>query len=284
MPSEAVDKNARGRVLVIGGCLQVPGGIQLTAEAALRAGAGKVRIGTVASAVIPIGTLLPEVGMLPLPEGPGGEIEADVQLLVPHLSRSDALVVGPAMACEHHASRLVEAVLDAMALARLDALELGLVIDASALMRLADHAARLRTLQMSCVLTPHIGEMAALLGREASDIERDRVAAARQAADRFDAVIVLKGATTLVADPGGACFVYSGGNVGLATGGSGDVLAGIVGALLARGARPLDAALWAVWLHGEAGRHCAQTIGPVGYLARELLIALPRMLGIASEE
>lgn len=291
MPSEDVDKNARGRVLVIGGCLQVPGGIRLTAEAALRAGAGKVRIGTVASAVMPIGALFPEAGMLPLPEGPTGEIDAGADVLAPHLARCDAVVVGPAMACANHASRLMGAVLDAMVASGNDANasygdgaeEGGLVVDASALMTLGDHAARLRARRTPCVITPHIGEMAALLECEAGDIERDRVASARRAADRFHAVVVLKGATTLIADPAGPCFVYSGGNVGLATGGSGDVLAGIAGALLARGSPPLEAALWAVWLHGEAGRHCAETIGPVGYLARELLDVLPRLLEIAPD-
>lgn len=285
IPSDDVDKNARGRVLVIGGCLQVPGGIRLTAEAALRGGAGKVRIATVASAVIPIGTTFPEAAMLSLPEGPTGEIDVNADMLAPHLRRCDAVVVGPAMTCERHASRLLAAVLDAMAHSgagpMADAEKGGLVIDASALMTLGDHASRLRARPTPCVITPHIGEMAALLECEAGDIERDRVAAARQAAAQFNAVVVLKGATTLVSDPAGNCFIYSGGNVGLATGGSGDVLAGIVAAFIARGAPPLEAALWAVWAHGEAGRYCAETTGPVGYLARELLIALPRLMASA---
>lgn len=285
MPSDGVNKNARGRVLVIGGCLQVPGGIRLTAEAALRAGAGKVRIATIASAVTPIGTMFPEAAMLSLPEGMTGEIDVKADVLAPHLTRCDAVVVGPAMTCERHASRLLEAVLDAMADCRAgsepSAREGGLVIDASALMALGDHDVSLRERPAPCVITPHIGEMAALLEREAADVERDRVTAAREAAARFNAVVVLKGATSLVVDPAGSCFVYSGGNVGLATGGSGDVLAGIAGALLSRGLPPLEAALWAVWVHGEAGRHCAETIGPVGYLARELLIAIPRLMASA---
>jgi len=282
MPSNEVDKNERGRVLVIGGGLQVPGGIRLTAEAALRAGAGKVRIATVASAVIPIGTMFPEAAMLSLPEGPTGEIDVKADMLTPHLARCDAVVVGPAMTCEHHASRLMGAVLDAMPDSRagsgMKAGDCGLVIDASALMTLGDHAVRLRARAAPCVITPHMGEMAALLQCDVKDIERDRVAAARQAAARFHAVVVLKGAATLVAEPDGKCFVYSGGDVGLATGGSGDVLAGIVGALLSRGSPALEGALWAVWAHGAAGQHCAETTGPVGYLARELLVAIPRIM------
>jgi NAD(P)H-hydrate repair Nnr-like enzyme with NAD(P)H-hydrate dehydratase domain len=128
------------------------------------------------------------------------------------------------------------------------------------------------------VLTPHIGEMAALLECDAAGIEADRPAAVRRAAAHFGAVVMLKGSTTLVADPGGALFAYAGGGVGLATGGSGDVLAGIVAGLAARGAPPLEATLWAVWLHGEAGRRCAEQIAPLGFLARELLAQVPGLM------
>jgi len=285
VPAEDSDKNERGRVLVLGGSVQVPGGIRLSAEAALRAGAGKVRIGTVASAAVLIGALFPEAGILALAESAAGEIDADASELRDHIERSDAVVVGPAMACGEHASRLLGAVLDGMADDAADAghASKALVIDASALMTLARHETRLRTRRVPAVITPHIGEMAALLERQADEIDRDRIGAARNAAQKFRAIVVLKGATTLIAEPEGRCFAYAGGNVGLATGGSGDVLAGIAGALLARGCCPSDAALWAVWLHGEAGRQCAEAVGPLGYLARELIPYLPRLMQRAAE-
>ncbi len=285
VPAEDSDKNERGRVLVLGGSLQVPGGIRLTAEAALRAGAGKVRIGTVASAAVQIGVLFPEAAILPLLESAVGEIDVDASELREHLGRSDAVVVGPAMACGEHASRLLGAVFDGMAVDAADGGQASsaMVIDASALMSLGRHTSRLRARTAPAVITPHIGEMAALLEREVDEIDRDRIGAARDAARKFRAVVVLKGATTLIAETDGRCFVYKGGNVGLATGGSGDVLAGIAGALLARGCCPLDAALWAVWLHGEAGRHCAEAIGSLGYLARELIPFLPRLMQTAAE-
>ena len=91
-------------------------------------------------------------------------------------------------------------------------------------------------------------------------------------------MVVLKGSTSLVATPDGELFAYAGGGVGLATGGSGDVLAGIVAGLAARGAEPLEATLWAVWLHGEAGRRCAEQLGPLGFLARELLAHVPGLM------
>ncbi|WP_429276587.1 NAD(P)H-hydrate dehydratase [Novosphingobium gossypii] len=272
LPDEGTDKNMRGRVMVLGGCLEVPGGIRLTGEAALRAGAGKVRIGTIAPAAIMIGTLLPEAAVVALPVSDNGEIDASVTVLERHVRRCDAIVVGPAMACRDHAFGLLEAVLD------LVGEEQDIVIDAAALMKLGGHAERLRRRQRPAILTPHPGEIAAMLGEDPTVLEQDRANTARRAAARFNAVVVLKGSTTLVAGPEGALFFYGGGTTGLATSGSGDVLAGIAAALLARGCNPLAGALWAVWLHGEAGRRCADTIGPLGFRASDLLALLPRLM------
>lgn len=277
-PEGEVDKNSRGRVMVVGGCLEVPGGVRLTAEAALRAGAGKVRIGTVGPAAIALGVLIPEAAVVALPVDDEGEIDARAGLLAGHLGRCDALVLGPAMSRPDQASVLLG---DVLAEAEWNG---GLVVDAAALMGLAPHAEALRARDAPAVLTPHIGEMAAMMELDADAIANDRVGTVRDAARRFGAVVVLKGGISLIADPSGALFMYEGGNVGLATGGSGDVLAGIAAALLARSCSPLDAALWAVWLHGEAGRRCAEAIGPLGFLARELLDCIPSAMRSASSE
>jgi hydroxyethylthiazole kinase-like uncharacterized protein yjeF len=274
-PHEESDKNARGRVLVVGGCTMVPGGVRLTAEASLRAGAGKVRIATVESTAMMIGVLMPEVAVLPLVPDAKGEIDAARASLSAQVTKTDCLVLGPAMSCADQASELVGRLMGACE-------DTALVLDAAALMAICDHAARLRERRAPAVLTPHIGEIAALLQVDAETVERDRAAAVCRCASQFGAVVVLKGAVTLVATPEGKLFSYSGGNVGLATGGSGDVMAGIAGALLARGAEPLQAALWSVWLHGEAGRRCAEAIGPLGYLASELLGFIPRVMERAS--
>lgn len=270
-PHEESDKNARGRILVVGGCTMVPGGVRLTAEAALRAGAGKVRIGTVDAAAMMIGVLMPEVAVLPLSTDPKGEIDASRAALAAEVAKTDCLVLGPAMSCADQASTLVGALMDA-------ADETALVLDAAALMAICGHAARLRQRRAPAILTPHLGEIAALLEEDAEAIDRDRGAAVRRCAEHFGSVVVLKGAVSLIAAPTGELFSYSGGNVGLATGGSGDVMAGIAAALLARGAEPLQAALWSAWLHGEAGRRCAEAIGPLGYLASELLGFIPRVM------
>ncbi|RZJ45611.1 MAG: NAD(P)H-hydrate dehydratase, partial [Brevundimonas sp.] len=128
------------------------------------------------------------------------------------------------------------------------------------------------------VLTPHAGEMAALLGRNKEAVRADPLDAARQAAALFQSVVVMKGATTFVVTPDGAAWRHDGGVAGLGTSGSGDVLAGAVGGLLARGAAPLAAALWGVALHAQAGADLAAAGAPLGFLARELPDRLPVVL------
>lgn len=270
-PDPHADKNARGRVLAIGGCMTVPGGLLLTATAALRVGAGKVQIATVRDAALPLGMALPEAAVFPMDQGPDGEIASIDALDTKLFGRSDAVIAGPAMGCGDAAGRIVDALLETFA-------DIELVLDAAALMTLCDRAPALRRRIRPAVLTPHIGEMAALLGCDAGAIDADREGALRRAADHFGAIVVLKGSTSLIAAPDGPVFAYAGGGVGLATGGSGDVMAGMVAGLAARGAPALDATLWAVWLHGEAGRRCAEQLGPLGFLARELLAHVPGLM------
>lgn len=270
-PGIHADKNARGRVFIVGGCAQVPGGLLLTAEAALRAGAGKVQVATAASIALALGIAMPEIAVFPCEENADGEIAALPAGIETQIARCDAVVAGPAMGQGAGACGAVDRLLA-------DDGQGGLILDAGALMNLAFRAAEVAHRPIPAVLTPHIGEMAALLQCDPAEIEADRPAAVRQAAERYGAVVTLKGSTSLVADRDGALFAYAGGGVGLATGGSGDVLAGIVAGLVARGTPPFDAALWAVWLHGEAGRRCAVEIGPLGFLARELLGHVPGLM------
>lgn len=274
VPGNDADKNERGRVLVIGGGRTVPGGIRLTAEAALRAGAGKVRVATIASAAIPLGVAMPEIGVFGLPENEDGEIGRDfAKVLDSLLARNDAVIVGPAISGMDAAGALVDHLLAHEKCAA------PIVLDAAALTCLPPSRIKpLRERSHPVILTPHIGEMAGMLECQTDEIERDRAAAVREAAKKFGGICLLKGSTSLVATPEGELFVYAGGGVGLATGGSGDVMAGIAAGLAARGADPLTATLWAVWLHGEAGRRCAEQMGPLGFLARELLAHVPGLM------
>lgn len=267
-PESGADKNERGRVLAIGGCRSVPGGIALTVEAALRAGAGKVQVVTIDSAVLGLGLAMPEVAVFGLHENSEGEITLRSSAALRNLAqRCDALVAGPAMADARHLTGHLLSVCETPA-----------ILDAAVLLSLAEHADRVRAMKHPLVLTPHVGELAAMLECDARIIAKDHLGAVRDASARYGAVCVLKGANSLIAAPAGEAFAYAGGGVGLATGGSGDVLAGIVAGLCARGAEPLDATLWAVWLHGEAGRRCAEQIGPMGFLARELLARIPGLM------
>ncbi|MBV8970807.1 MAG: NAD(P)H-hydrate dehydratase [Sphingomonadaceae bacterium] len=259
-------KAARGAILAVGGSLGVPGAILLTAVAALRAGAGKLQIATCASMGPQLGLLVPEALVVRLTETPAGGIDPAAAGLDERLAAADAVVVGPGMDAD--APALVAAVLAHRA-------RPPLVIDAGGLRDLGAEGVRARG---GCVLTPDGDEAERLTGaaREAVLDEPERVA--RDAAARFGAVVALKGGSTVVAAPDGRTFRYAGGGVGLATSGSGDTLAGIVGGLLARGAEPLTATLWGVWLHGEAGRRLAARHGRLGFLARELLAEVPRAM------
>ncbi len=269
-PKGETDKNSRGQVLVIGGARRVPGAVALTAEAALRVGAGKVRVATIAAAAIPVGIAMPEIGVLALPENDDGNIAiGDDAALAATLDRVDAVVIGPGMGDPDAAAALVRWV---AARVQDDAT---LILDGAAVACAGTLDAILAPLRGRLILTPHAGELASLMDRPADAID---AGTAYDAAARFGAVVTLKGTRTLIAAPNAEALDYEGGGVGLATGGSGDVLAGAIAGLAARGTSPHDATAWGVWLHGEAGRTLAVRTGPLGFLARELPPLLPMLL------
>lgn len=268
-PAEDTDKNARGRLLIVGGALHVPGALRLTGEAAFRAGTGKVQLATVEAAALPLGARFPEAATYGLATNSAGEIDRSAAGQVTSLlKRSDALVAGPGMGREAGASALLRALLKARP-------ALPLLLDAGMLHAAHDDIAALKSYPHAHVLTPHPGEMAALMGVDETDLGP---ALAEEAAHRFGAIIVLKGPVSWIAGPDFDTLRYAGGGPGLATAGSGDVLAGVIGGLMARGIEPRIAAGWGVWAHGEAGAELARRIARVGFLARELLPRLPGFL------
>jgi ADP-dependent NAD(P)H-hydrate dehydratase len=196
---------------------------------------------------------------------------ANASPLLPQAARASALVLGPGMDTGKASRRLALKLLEG-------APEACAVIDAGALPSrdeapiFADRAAG-RT-----ILTPHAGEMASILQCDKAAIRADPLGAARAAAAMFRSVVVMKGATTFVVSPDGTAWRHGGGVAGLGTSGSGDVLAGAIGGLLARGAAPVTAALWGVLLHAEAGTALADAGAPLGFLARELPARLPFVL------
>lgn len=264
-------KNSRGRVLAVGGGTSVPGGLLLTAEAALRAGAGKVQMATVAALAIGLGIAFPEAGVIALEADAAGEIASPAGL-IEAAGRADAVVIGPAMSDPDAARLLVAALCD-------DPVDdITLILDAAAVTCLDDAVDHLSCYRGRLILTPHLGEMASLLGCDARQVQDDQARVAAEVAARFGAVVALKGSETIVAGPDGTLLRYEGGGIGLGTGGSGDVLAGVITGLASRGADPLVATAWGVWIHGEAGRRLAGDIGAVGFLGRELLPVIPPLL------
>ena len=271
LPTPAAgDKNARGSVFVVAGAPQMPGAAILTATATLRAGAGKLQIGTCRSVASHVGAAVLESLVVALDETPSGAIAAAcAPEIVERANRADALVIGPGLVGEHASAALLRAVAAS--------LDTPAVIDAAALACFADCAGVIAHLGARVVLTPHAGEMASMLGCERDAIEANPAEYARDAAQRYNAVVVLKGATTYIAEPGGALYCNTRGDVGLATSGSGDTLAGVAGGILARGATPVPAAVWGVYLHAKAGERLAQRVG-LGFLARELLAEIPPLM------
>ncbi len=265
------DKNSRGRVLAIGGSTLSPGALRLAAEAALRVGAGKVQMATLASIALSLGLIVPEAGVLALPEH-DGEIGPLNGVLDDAFASTDTLLIGPGIVSRDAATAVIVSARETMS----D--DARLVLDAAAIAAAGPLKRELAQFSGRSVLTPHHGEMAALTGRSIDDLAADPAAAARAAAREYGAVVVLKSSDTLIAAPDGTLLSYAGGGVGLATGGSGDVLAGVIAGLLSRGAAPIVAAGWGVWLHGHSGRRMASRHGPIGFLARELLSEIPRLL------
>ena len=270
---DGTTKNSRGRVLVIGGSCMVPGAIRLTGEAALRAGAGKLQMATIAAAAMPLGVVVPEAGVIGLPADDAGEIgDAAAGVLAKSFASADVVVLGPGMASQDAAAMLLDAIVEQAAD---DAM---LLLDAAAIPAMASRETMLAPFRGRIVITPHHGEMAALTGTPVEAIADDPAAVAQSVAERFGAVVVLKDSSTVIAAPGEDLLRYGGGGIGMATAGSGDVLAGAIAGIASRGAPPQVAAGWGVWLHGQGGRRVATLRGPIGFLARELPEEFPRLL------
>ncbi len=271
LPEPAGGKNERGSILVIGGSRETLGAVLLAAEAALRVGAGKLQVATVASLAPFTAAALPEALVRGLPETDGGAIRADAADTVRDLAeRGGAVLIGPGMADTEEAQAFGARLLP----------HLGgpLALDALALSCVTADAACLHHLEGRVVLTPNPTEIAYALHVEEDEIGQDPAGAALDLAGRARAVVGLGGATSWIAAPEDRIWQDESGTAGLGVSGSGDVRAGLTGGLLARGADPAQAAVWAAFLHGRAGERLASSVGPLGFLARELPAEVPAAL------
>ena len=266
------DKEERGRVLVIAGSREMPGALILAANAALNAGAGKLAVATAASVARLVATALPEARVIELAETDAGGIDRSaVERVRELLARVDAVLIGPGMQDEPAACDFCAQLLDHLSTAVL-------VLDAAAMGVVLNSAPRVEKFSHATILTPHAGELAHLTNDDKETICAQPEQASTNAAQRWNAVVALKAATTFIAAPDGSLWRHARGNVGLAISGSGDVLAGVIAGLAARGASPEQAAVWGVALHARAGEQLSARTGPLGYLARDLSAEVPALM------
>ena len=272
LPRRGVDstKFSSGNVVIVGGSRGLTGAPSMSALAAMRAGAGYVTVAAPASLEVAFAARLLEVMFVGLPEDDGAVSADAVEATLTAAGRADAVVLGPGIGRGQGARDLV-----ADLAARID---VPLVIDADGLNALAGRLADLRQRRWPTVLTPHAGELGRLLDVESAEVGRARMHHARAAAAQAQALVVLKGDDTLVAAPSGRVAVSRGGAPALATAGTGDVLAGVTGALLAKRLSPAHAACAAVYLHLRAGQLAAAPHGPDGVIASDVIAALPEAL------
>jgi hydroxyethylthiazole kinase-like uncharacterized protein yjeF len=263
-------KFTSGNVVVIGGSRGLTGAPTMAALAAARAGAGYVAVAAAASAELSFTTRLLEVMYKGLPDEEGALTPEAVDAALAAVARADAVVLGPGLGRSAGAQALARELVQ-----RID---VPLVIDADGLNALAGRLEELRRRRWPTILTPHAGELGRLLEVDAEDIGRARLHHARDAAARSRALIVLKGDDTLVAAPSGRVAISPGGAPALATAGTGDVLSGVTGAMLAKGLSHAHAACAAVVAHVRAGQIAAQPHGPDGVIASDVIAALPAAL------
>lgn len=264
------DKRARGSTLIVGGPPGVPGAVLLAGLGSLRAGAGRLQIATPDAHAGELGVAVPEALVLGLSERTAFKaVDSELAGLV---KRADAVLVGPGLQDTDQLSDFCTEVMREAQDTR------AVILDAGAIKALAESDGRALRNPSRCILTPHAGEMAGLMKMDRGTVEADPAAVATRAAETFGTIVVLKGARTYIASPAGQLTVCLDGNVGLATSGSGDVLAGVIAGLAARGTEPFVAAAWGVFLHAKAGDRLASKIGPLGYLARELLTEIPNLM------
>ncbi|MEH6819695.1 MAG: NAD(P)H-hydrate dehydratase [Dietzia psychralcaliphila] len=271
LPTPGGGKEGRGRVLVVGGGRTTPGGVLLAAEAALRAGAGKLQIATARSVAPGLALRIPESMTVGLPEDDDGELTpAGAETICELAEGCAAVVIGPGLSRVGVAEELLGRVVPD--------LDSSLVLDALGLAYLTAYPDGVAHLDGRSVLTPNTRELARTLGVPESEVEADTPHRVTDLARRTRAVVVSGTATSWIASPDGRRWRDESGTQGLGVSGSGDVKAGVIAGLLARGAEPAQAAAWATYAHGRAGERLAVRVGPTGFLARELLSEVPRVM------
>ena len=263
-------KGDYGHVLVIGGAIGMTGAPVMAAQAALRAGAGLVTLGVPETVYFIVASKLTEVMTHPLPATPKGTLSTSaLPILQPLILKADCLALGPGLSRDPVTAHAVQQIV-----AQAD---LPIVLDADGVNAFSGGTARRKIARAKgpMVLTPHPGEMARLFGVSIDVVQKNRTGVAKKAAKELKAVVVLKGHRTVVAHPVGKLYVNRTGNPGMATAGTGDLLTGIIAALIGQGCDPFEAAAAGVYLHGLAGDIAAKKVGETSLIAGDLLAAIP---------
>ncbi len=270
-------KGTFGHLLIIGGSRGKTGAACLAAQGALRSGAGLVTVAAPRSSQFIIAGKLTEAMTEGLMETPIGEPSFHaVDGLVDLYERKRAVCIGPGLGLSREATIFCQEVMSRC--------PLPLVVDADGLNALVGALEVVKKCSHPRILTPHPGEMARLLDCTVKEVQADRIGAAKRLATETGATVVLKGYSTVIFDPSGKVSINASGNSGMGAGGMGDCLTGIIGALLAQGYSPWDAARIGVFVHGKAADLIAKVQGPFGYLAGEVADWLPRIWAMAADE
>jgi ADP-dependent NAD(P)H-hydrate dehydratase len=271
LPEPGGGKGSRGRLTVLGGTTTTPGALLLAGEAALRAGAGKLGLATARPVAHAVAVVSPEAMVIGLPTGRDGCIAVGAaDEVLAFADGADAVLVGSGFIDTAASVRLLRAVLPRSGGP--------VVVDALASAYLTEHPDGLHHLEGRVVLNVNPTELSRTARHDEAQVEADPYDAARTVAERSQVVVLCGGREKLVVTPEGDSWLVPGGGPGLGVSGSGDVQAGVVAGLLARGAEPAQAAVWGAHLHARAGERLAASVGTVGYLARELPPEIPPIL------
>ena len=264
-------KGHTGHLLTVAGSPGKTGAAAMTALSAMRAGAGLVTLGIPKSLNPVLEVQLIEAMTCPLPETADGTLaESSFDVIKHQFSGKKCLALGPGLGTAGETRKLVHRILQES--------PIPVVIDADGLNFLAGHTQMLKHLNIPVILTPHPGEMARLMDSTTSEVQKDRINCARGFAVEFNVHVVLKGARTVIAHPDGNVFVNPTGNSGMASGGMGDVLTGLIAGFMTQAYSPESATHVGVYLHGAAADDLAQKSGPYGFLATEVMNAIPRQI------
>lgn len=267
LPERAVDthKGDYGKILLLCGSRGYTGAAALAAMGALRTGAGLVYLAVPESIYSIVATKLLEPVVIPVPDANGMVSDAAIPYISDILPKMNAILLGPGIGISSGTRKITEFVINNS--------NCPLVLDADGINVISDHIDILRDRTYPTILTPHQGEFSRMGGCATGD----RILNAAQMATRIGSIILLKGYNTVITD-GITHYINKTGNSGMATGGSGDVLSGIIVSLLGQGIDPLLAAACGAWLHGAAGDVCAEEIGQYGMLPQDMIQVLPRLL------